>query len=79
MKMGYILIMIGAGIGALGGWLYWKYIGCTTGTCPITARPLTSTLYGALIGALLFNAFTPAKKTINKTEQQQTQKDDRNA
>ena len=30
------LYFIGASIGALGGFLYWKYVGCLTGTCAIT-------------------------------------------
>ena len=24
--------------GMVGGYLYWRYVGCTTGTCPITFR-----------------------------------------
>ncbi len=28
-------------------------IGCSTGTCPITANPVISTLYGMVMGALL--------------------------
>jgi H+/Cl- antiporter ClcA len=75
MTRTYVLIITGAAIGALAGWLYWKYVGCASGTCPITARPLSSSLYGALLGALLFYNFTPAKKKDN-TSQQQIEKHD---
>lgn len=39
--------------GALLGFLYYKFIGCSTGACPITANPYTSTLYGLLVGLAL--------------------------
>ena len=48
---------IGAIVGALAGFLYLKYVGCLTGTCAITASPITGTLYFALPGALLFSLF----------------------
>lgn len=38
-------------IGAVGGYLYYQYIGCNRG-CAITGNPWTSTLWGALIGFL---------------------------
>ena len=40
------LTFIGLVIGAVGGFLYWKYVGCTSGTCPITSSPVNSTLWG---------------------------------
>lgn len=47
----------GAVAGAMAGYAYYYWIGCTTGSCPITSRPLNSTLYGALMGGLLVNIF----------------------
>ncbi|MGA1529331.1 MAG: hypothetical protein ACO398_01140 [Kiritimatiellia bacterium] len=44
----------GALAGALAGYLIYLYIGCRTGTCPITANPYTSVVVYALMGALLF-------------------------
>ena len=38
--------------GALGGFLYWKFIGCTSGTCPIKSVWYWSTLWGAAVGFL---------------------------
>jgi gas vesicle protein len=48
-----IRILIGVGIGAVLGFVYYKLVGCPTGTCPITRNPYSSTLYGALLGALV--------------------------
>ncbi|MFN8236865.1 MAG: DUF6132 family protein [Chitinophagales bacterium] len=49
------LTILGILLGAIGGYAYYHYIGCSSGTCPITSRPLNSTLYGALMGGLLLN------------------------
>jgi hypothetical protein len=46
-------MFIGAAIGGLLGFLYYKFIGCASGTCPITSKPLNSVLYGAVMGLLL--------------------------
>ena len=48
-----IFIIIGIVVGIIGGFLYWKFVGCTTGTCPIKSNPLLMSLYGALTGSLL--------------------------
>lgn len=39
-------------LGALGGFLYYQFIGCN-GTCAITSSPYNSTAYGILVGAIL--------------------------
>lgn len=41
-------------LGAVGGFLYYHFIGCN-GSCSITGNPYISTLYGAGIGAVLVN------------------------
>jgi len=46
------LILIFGAIGAAGGFLYWKFVGCLSGTCPIKSIWYMSTLYGAVIGML---------------------------
>jgi hypothetical protein len=61
-----LLYMIGAVVGAVAGYLYWLQIGCVSGTCAITSKPVNSTLYGALMGALLLGLF---KKQKEKQEQ----------
>lgn len=40
-------------LGAIGGYLYWNYVGCVTGSCAITSVWWRSTIYGAIIGWLL--------------------------
>jgi hypothetical protein len=39
-------------LGALGGFLYYQFIGCN-GSCAITGSPVNSTLYGSLMGLIL--------------------------
>ncbi len=41
-------IAIGAGL----GFLYYIFIGCNSGSCPITSNPWSSILYGSIFGAL---------------------------
>jgi hypothetical protein len=53
--------ILGAMAGALGGFLYWRMIGCSTGTCMITSSPIRSTLYFAVMGALFFGIFKKEK------------------
>lgn len=48
-------IMIGVVAGAVVGYLYYRFIGCRTGACVITRNPITSMLYGALLGGLAAN------------------------
>ena len=55
------ITIIGLILGALGGYSYYQFIGCVSGTCAITSKPLNSTLYGALMGGLLFNMFQKEK------------------
>ncbi len=61
-----ILYIIGALLGAIAGFFYWKLIGCSSGTCAITSKPLNSTLYGAVMGALILSLFKKEQKIINK-------------
>jgi hypothetical protein len=53
---------IGIVVGAILGYLYYQYIGCASGSCAITSKPLNSSLYGALMGGLLFNMFVKSPK-----------------
>ena len=40
-------------LGALLGFAYYYFIGCASGTCPITSNPYISTGYGSLLGLAL--------------------------
>lgn len=39
-------------LGAIGGFFYWRFIGCTSGTCAIKSVWYWSTLWGAAVGYL---------------------------
>ncbi len=47
LKIGFALL------GAVGGFLYWKFVGCTTGTCPIKSVWYLMTLWGTVMGYLI--------------------------
>jgi hypothetical protein len=36
--------------GAIGGFLYWKFVGCLSGTCVIKSVWYLSTIYGTIFG-----------------------------
>ncbi len=67
--MNYILkhklVLIGVVAGAIVGYLYYHFVGCGSGSCAITSKPLNSTLYGAVMGGL-FLSILKGEKT--KTE-----------
>lgn len=48
-------------IGGIGGWLYYRYVGCLTGTCPIASNPYLMPVYGSAIGFLLGYALHPRR------------------
>ena len=50
----FLIPLLGVAIGAISGYLYWQQIGCSSGTCIITSRPLNSTIYGGVMGYLVF-------------------------
>ncbi len=62
----YKLEIAGILAGALAGWCYWYFVGCASGQCLITSRPLNSSVYGAVMGGLLFSMFRKGKNTENK-------------
>lgn len=64
------LYILGALLGAIAGYLYWQQVGCASGTCRITSKPLNSTLYGALMGTLLLGIFKKEEKTTKETKDQ---------
>lgn len=56
--------IVGVLLGVVGGYLYYYYVGCVSGTCPITSNPYRMMLYGAVVGYLFFDMFTPDKRKI---------------
>ena len=41
--------LVGAGI----GYAYYRFVGCSSGACPITSNPWMSMIYGAVMGFLV--------------------------
>jgi hypothetical protein len=46
-------IALGLILGAVAGFVWYKVVGCSTGSCPLTSNPFISTAYGAGIGLLI--------------------------
>ena len=41
--------------GAAAGYGFYRFVGCKSGSCPITSNPWLSTIYGAVLGALIMS------------------------
>jgi len=61
-----IFLIAGIITGGIAGYFYWRQVGYSSGTCLITSKPLNSTVYGALMGALLLNIFKSNRKKAHK-------------
>ena len=57
-KKSWLRPVLGVALGALGGLGCYYLIGCGSGTCPITASPVTTAVYTALAGLLLSGVFS---------------------
>ena len=66
IKNNYLTI-IGLGVGVIGGFLYWKFVGCASGTCPLTSSWKIMLVYGGIMGSLLGNMIQGfVKKSVSK-------------
>lgn len=61
-------------LGAIGGFLYWKFVGCTSGTCAIKSVWYWSTLWGAVVGYLVGDMLNDV---IVKIKSKKGKRDDR--
>ena len=50
-------LILGAAVGAVLGFGWYKLVGYSTGACPLTSNPVISTLYGMVVGALMAGSF----------------------
>lgn len=46
-------MIMGAVVGGAIGFGLYRFVGCSTGSCPITSNPWISTGYGVLMGLML--------------------------
>lgn len=44
-------------IGLIAGFVYYKTIGCNTGSCTIKSSPILSSCFGGILGFLISNIF----------------------
>ena len=67
IKHKYALALLIPGI--IAGYLYWKYVGCLSGTCPITSNWHSMVLFGGLIGYFIGDSIDDiVKKRKSKEE-----------
>jgi len=64
----YKSYIIGIVLGAVAGFLYWRFVGCSSGSCPITSKWYNTMLYGMIMGALLGSPGRKKEK-INQEEE----------
>ena len=50
-------IVIGVVVGGGLGFACYRFVGCSTGACPLTSNPFISTIYGGVVGALVAGSF----------------------
>jgi len=59
-------IFLGVAVGGTGGFLYYYFIGCNSGTCPITSTPYGSILMGGLLGFLILSSIGTSSRKEKK-------------
>lgn len=64
-----ITYILGALIGGVFGYfVLYKLIGCSSGSCPITANPYASIIYGIVIGILIAIVIKPQSKAPDNVQ-----------
>ncbi|WP_188617349.1 DUF6132 family protein [Cloacibacterium rupense] len=58
----YKISLIGIFVGGILGYAYYHFIGCSTGSCSITSKPINSSVYGMVMGYLIFSSFQKNKE-----------------
>jgi hypothetical protein len=67
----YLPEITGTVLGAAGGFLYWKYVGCLSGTCAIKSNWYMMVPWGMVLGYLagsMAGDWLRKKKSDGKTE-----------
>lgn len=63
-----VKFVVGIVLGGIGGYLYYYYVGCNSGTCPITSNPYASIAYGLFFGGAI--AYNKKKKVLDSDNEQ---------
>jgi len=58
---------LGILIGALGGFLFFYFVGCKSGSCAITRNPVSSMLMGSFLGFFIASSPCLNKSNVTKT------------
>ena len=66
LRKNILIPATGIVLGMTGGFLYYHFVGCQSGTCAITSNPWLTMLWGAAVGYLFADMFTG--KRNNKPE-----------
>lgn len=66
----YKLGIAGIVVGGILGYAYYHFIGCNSGSCAITSKPLNSSVYGMVMGYLMFSVFEKSKTQKKESEMQ---------
>ncbi len=59
-------------VGALGGLIYWKFVGCKSGTCPIKSVWYYTMLWGAVAGYLIGDISSDFIQKRNRSKREET-------
>lgn len=65
-KRKLLILGISIALGVLAGFAYWKFIGCQSGSCGITAKWHTSALFGGILGYLIGDTISGKKRAKDK-------------
>ena len=61
----HLLGITGIFAGGILGFAYYFFIGCETGSCAITSKPFNSSVYGMVMGYLMFSMFQKPKNNTS--------------
>lgn len=51
----FIKTLVAMAVGGVAGFLYYHFIGCSSGSCAITSNPYASVAFGGFFGYFLMN------------------------
>lgn len=67
-------------LGVIGGFLYWKFVGCESGSCPIKQNWMLMTTWGGIMGYLIGDMISgkgSKEGTVPKNDIKQTEIDNK--